>query len=146
MATDVTKVYSRFLQKISDFKILENPSYVPNLLLGFYLSATSNFIQCEKDLSTVLLNEDDTDSPLLIAGDISNQEIEIISLLMVIEYLRPAIVSDETIKQALSDSDFKASSQANHINQLKDLQRYLVKEVNVKINNYTYQGAIYDKK
>ena len=144
MATDITKVYSRFLQKISDYKLLDDASYIESLLFGFYQSATSNFFQCEKELST---NADEVEKgeAVLIDGDLNNQEIEIISMLMVVEYLRPAIVSDETIRQALSDSDFKASSQANHINQLKDLHKTLRKEVSVRINQYTFYGVTYDK-
>lgn len=153
MSTNITKVYASFLRKMSDYKFSidnngDNKEYIEETLYGYFLSARSQFYQCSKNLST---NRDDSEqyisaNEISISSSLTDYEIEILSLLMVIEYFKPIIIRNETLEQALGDSDFNIYSQANHINQLKDLYKELKRETNVKIGRYTYLSDIYDKK
>lgn len=151
MSTQITKIYSSFLRKLSDYKFSisneDDREYIEETIYGYYISARAEFVQCRKDLST---NRDSSDtyieaSDIFINSNVSDKEVEIISMLMLVEYFKPIIIRNETLEQALGDSDFNIYSQANHINQLKDLYRELKREANVKVGLYTFVSDVYDK-
>ena len=151
MSTQITKVYSSFLRKLSDYKFSvineQDREYTEETLYGYYISARAEFVQCRKNLST---NRDSSElyieaEKIFIEDSISDKEIEILSILMLVEYFKPIMIRNETLEQALGDSDFNIYSQANHINQLKDLYRELKPEANVKAGLYTFVSDVYDK-
>ena len=151
MSTQITKVYSSFLRKLSDYKFSvineQDREYTEETLYGYYISARAEFVQCRKNLST---NRDSSElyikaEKIFIEDSISDKEIEILSILMLVEYFKPIMIRNETLEQALGDSDFNIYSQANHINQLKDLYRELKREANVKAGLYTFVSDVYDK-
>ena len=151
MSTQITKVYSSFLRKLSDYKFSvineQDREYTEETLYGYYISARAEFVQCRKNLST---NRDSSElyieaEKIFIEDSISDKEIEILSILMLVEYFKPIMIRNETLEQALGDSDFNIYSQANHINQLKDLYRELEREANVKAGLYTFVSDVYDK-
>ena len=151
MSTQITKVYSSFLRKLSDYKFSvineQDREYTEETLYGYYISARAEFVQCRKNLST---NRDISElyieaEKIFIEDSISDKEIEILSILMLVEYFKPIMIRNETLEQALGDSDFNIYSQANHINQLKDLYRELKREANVKAGLYTFVSDVYDK-
>ena len=151
MSTQITKVYSSFLRKLSDYKFSvineQDREYTEETLYGYYISARAEFVQCKKNLST---NRDSSElyieaEKIFIEDSISDKEIEILSILMLVEYFKPIMIRNETLEQALGDSDFNIYSQANHINQLKDLYRELKREANVKAGLYTFVSDVYDK-
>lgn len=152
MSTRIDKIYASFLRKLSDYKFSisdeESREYIEETLYGYYSSARADFFQCQKDLST---NRDDSNdyieaTNIFVNSKLSEQEIEIISTLMLVEYFKPIIIRNETLEQALGDSDFNIYSQANHINQLKDMYRELKREANVKVGRYTFVSDVYDKR
>lgn len=151
MSTQITKVYSSFLRKLSDYKFSvineQDREYTEETLYGYYISARAEFVQCRKNLLT---NRDSSElyieaEKIFIEDSISDKEIEILSILMLVEYFKPIMIRNETLEQALGDSDFNIYSQANHINQLKDLYRELKREANVKAGLYTFVSDVYDK-
>ncbi len=71
---------------------------------------------------------------------LSDYEIDIISNLMLVEYIKPQYLSSEVIKQSLSDKDFKIHSQANQLREIGLLYRNLRKEARKMITEYTYMG------
>ena len=58
---------------------------------------------------------------------------------MVVEYLRPIMISDDVTKQKLSDKDFKVTSQANQLKELRMLYKSMISEANKLITQYTYR-------
>ena len=148
--TVITSVYRRFLNKISDynFSLINNEKEViEDNLLQLYMSATPRFPQCRKDLGTNYTNIEDIPSGeyITIKSNLTSLEQEIISKLMLIEYLRPVIIKNEVIEQVLGDSDFNLYSQANHLNQLQSLYNTMKKEVNSDISKYSFlKDGIYD--
>ena len=56
MSTQITKVYSSFLRKLSDYKFSvineQDREYTEETLYGYYISARAEFVQCRKKLST----------------------------------------------------------------------------------------------
>lgn len=146
MSTKITRVYNSFLQKISDYKFLDDKEYVESILYGYYVTASAEFIQCPKDLSTNADEEDILPDVVLIKSDLNNLEVEILAMLMIVEYFKQIMIRNETLEQALSDSDFKILSQANQINQLKDFYKEIKRETAVKVTKYTFAGEVYDKR
>lgn len=55
--------------------------------------------------------------------DLSQEEIKIIATYMVVEWLGQQLASVEVTRMKYSGSDFKFTSQANHMHKLKDLQK-----------------------
>ena len=150
MSTNIEKVYNRFLTKISDYKYsltYSSKDEIESSLLDLYISASTHFIQCKKDLSTNYESMDlvPVNEYVFINGDLNNREVEILTKLMLVEYMRPIIIRNETLEQALSDVDFVIYSQANHINQLQSLFDNMKKEANSDMIEYSYmETGAYD--
>lgn len=133
MGTRVDEVYDVFLHKINDFYIANNltDEEVEHSLSIYLSTASARFVRCRKSLALDATKENfiETLEPI---------EIDILTSLMVVVYLEPQLVTSDLIKQALSDKDFKIYSQANHINQLKDLVKTIKGDANKSITQYTY--------
>lgn len=55
--------------------------------------------------------------------DLTQEEIKIISTYMIVEWLGQQLANIELIRMKYSGSDFKFTSQANHMHKLKDMQK-----------------------
>jgi hypothetical protein len=140
MATPYSDIYSRFLQKISDYTFLSmSQTDIEANLSGYLLSAISSFKRCKQDLTQ--RNQDSATFTITL----SDEEIEILSVLMVVEYLSPKLVTAELLKQNLSGKDYTIYSQANHINAIKALRDGYSSEAERKIIRYTYDNADFSK-
>lgn len=80
----------------------------------------------------------------LIETELTPYEIEVIVKLMIVEQLKPIVLSSEVLKQSLSDKDFKIYSQANQLRELNLLYRLIQKEANKMITEYSFIDVIYD--
>jgi hypothetical protein len=130
--TSISEIHDSFLSKISEYTYLALPTEeIAEDLLRFYKSARPRFRECTKDLSLDKEN-------LLINSELDEYEIEIIVNLMLVEWLRPNMLSSNVIKQNLSDKDFKIHSQASQLSQIKEAYKYLKQESNKMITKYTY--------
>lgn len=139
MGTNVEEVYIYFLNKISDYKMTINPDgsnvvIIKDSLKMFLRSAKTQFLTCRTDLNFI---ESDNGS-LHFKGELDDYEIEILSKLMLVEYLKPVIIRNETVEQALGDSDFAIYSQANHISKLLDLNHTIRAEAHSDMVRYSY--------
>lgn len=65
-------------------------------------------------------------------------EIDILTHLMLVEYMKPQLIATEVMKQSLSDKDFRIYSQANQLRELNLLYRLLQREAKAMITEYTY--------
>jgi hypothetical protein len=134
MATPYGDIYNRFLSKITDYDYINNQTAaeldetLENLLLG----AIPQFRKCKVDLS----NRDSTNEQF--NDTLSDYEIEILSHLMVVEYMTPHLIKDDFLRQKLSTKDYRMYSQANHIKEIRLLRQLLRNESKQMINSYTY--------
>lgn len=88
MATPYSKIYDRALAKITDYDLAVLPEDDVQLMLrGWLDSSIAKFRKCESDLS----DRDDELNAFNI--DLVDEEIEILALLMVCEWLEPQINS-----------------------------------------------------
>lgn len=139
MSTPYEEVYDFFLMKVKDYSFLQmsEESLYYDLEKFMRLSLTK-FRICKNDLS----DRDDELNKFNV--DLSDSEKDIISSLMVIEYLKPEITTSNLIRQAMSDKDFKIYSQANHLDQLLKLYNHVKNEAQKMLNNYSYYTSSLD--
>ncbi|AYP68250.1 hypothetical protein PQE75_gp229 [Bacillus phage vB_BcoS-136] len=142
--TYLSEVYGEFLAKISDYSLLDfsiTEDEINEQLFGYLKPAIRKFYKCKSNLNII---EDDVGEKIF-ESELHPYEIEILVSLMLVEYLKPTILSSETIKQSLSDKDFKIHSQANQLRELSLLYRQLKREAMTMITQYTYFGIEEEK-
>jgi hypothetical protein len=139
MNTKLSDLYDIFLSKISDYSFLD-----PNLmaeeideeLFGYFKSARTKFYRCKQSLNTT----EDQFGEKEFEVELTGFELEILANLMLVEYMKPQVLSSEVLKQSLSDKDFRIYSQANQLRELNLLYRLLQKEATKMITEYSYFG------
>jgi hypothetical protein len=140
MATPYTDVYEFFLSKISDYSFLKlTDEEIEEDLLIYLKTAIADFDVSKVDLSKrdEILRQFDE--------DLSDKEKDILARLMVVSYLKPRIITSENYKLAMSDSDYKIYSQANHIKEIMNIYKSMKSEADKLIVKYSYRGADLDK-
>lgn len=145
MTTKMDSLFKIFLAGISDYHIIDDKISQEEFyshLFDFYIGARAKFYRkCKKDLNT---NYPDYESvpvgeEMLINDDLDFEEMDILSILMRVEYLKPIIANTKVLEQVMSDKDFQLTSQANHLNQLINLYRESKSEATRAMTKYTYR-------
>ena len=143
MATLFASVYNRFLGKITDDMYMELtpmdtirdlqtllvdaiPGFeFPRKKLNFTISSSTNMEEEGFAItSTEGISHNDTSC---FEEELTDEEINILALLMMCSWLQRQVTSIENIRMKYSGSDFKMTSQANHLAKLltllKEVQR-----------------------
>lgn len=123
MATSFETIVDRFLGKISDDMYLElTPEDTIRDAKQFLLDAIPNF-----EFPRFALYDYDADAEQYNA-DLTEEEVNIFALLMKTAWLERQINSVEVTRMKYSGSDFKMTSQANHLSKLLQLKSENVRE------------------
>lgn len=132
MNTHYSEVDNLFLSKITDdFLLSMDESQIQNLLDVYRFSAGVKFKKCKKISNR---NED-----LRIFNEkLTDEELEILSNLMVLEWIKPRVNSIELLEPAMSTKDYQTFSNANHLNSLQALLKSTRNDVDRMIVSYTY--------
>lgn len=141
--TNLSEIYEIFLSKITDYEYVSvniTDEEINDELLGYLKSAITKFYRCKNSLEIT----EDVTGELTFESDLHPFEMEILATLMLVEYLKPRVLSSETLKQSLSDKSFKIYSQANQLRELNLLYRMLRTEATKMITEYTYFGLDLD--
>ncbi|HHU80515.1 MAG TPA: hypothetical protein GXZ35_04180 [Acholeplasmataceae bacterium] len=137
MATPYKDIFVSFLGKISDPYLADmTDNDIDAQLLKYLNSSIPKFRKCKQDLS--LKDESGFTETL------TDEEVEILANLMVIEWLRPQINNLEILKQALSPKDFTLRSQANHLKELQSLKKDAQSEISKLLVDYSYNNNVLD--
>ena len=138
MATPYEKVYNRFLQKITDFNLMELDDYTLNdMLKGWLSSAIVNTRKREHDLS---LRDDEVQE---FSEDLSDLEIELLALGMKLAWIDQSLNSTELTLMMIGGKEEKYYSQASHLSELRGLRTDTMLEMQ-KLHNYnTYINNSY---
>jgi len=142
--TNVSEVYDNFLSKISDYNLLMGNLTDEEILEdldGYLKTAITKFYKCKSSLKIIV----DAVGEKTFEEEVHPYGIEILTTLMLVEYLKPVVLSSEVLQQKLSDKDFKVTSQANQLKELTLLYRMLKKEAGKMITEYTYMDLGVDK-
>ncbi|WP_257984988.1 hypothetical protein [Bacillus sp. T33-2] len=138
MATSYEDIYSRFAPKITDYTFVNlSDTEVEEHFETFLKSSIIKFRYCDK-----LSDRDETLKQF--NKDLTEEEQEILSNLMCVEYLTPKLITDDLLKQTLSSKDYKLYSQANHIKELRELRDQFQKEANNLMILYTFNTSKLD--
>ncbi|MGG3045615.1 hypothetical protein ABEO76_21050 [Bacillus anthracis] len=134
MATPFSEIYKIFLGKIDSYDFAKLTKEELEEDLKDYLDlAISNFIVCTKDL------EDTTDEGF--NEKLTMKEKDILATLMVLEFLKPKMATDELIIQALTDKDIRMTSQANHLKLVMELSKQIERRVQTAMNSYAIRNT-----
>ena len=133
-------VYDSFLSKITDDMYMEfTPQDTSQMLYQLLVAALPNFEFPRQDLSYHLIpteeqsqdtNEGQDEQQLIWAfqNKLTPEEINIISTYMVVEWISQQLASIENTRMKYSGSDFKFTSQANHIQKLQKLKQHYTQQ------------------
>ena len=133
MATPYSKIYDRALAKITDSDLAIVPDEDLQLMLqGWLHSAISKFRKCASDLS------DRDDELATFNVDLVDEEVEILALLLVCEWLEPQINSTLLTSQFFGGKEEKWFSQSSHLSELKALRDEARTEARKLMRDFTY--------
>lgn len=152
MGTSFTKVYNRFLGKITDDMYIElTPEDTIKDLQNLIIDAIPGFEFPRKNLMDYEIKtavkredellpddfvigvvwgtipEDDAQIPNVIveqssfAAELTDEEINILALLMMCAWVNRQVASIENTRMKFTSSDFKMTSQANHLSKMMNL-------------------------
>lgn len=134
MITPFSKVYDRFFSKITDDMYMELTEFdTYRLVEQLLVSAIHSFEFPRVDLTNYILSSVTEENEIeRLEGqfneELSEEEINILATYMVVEWLGQQLASIENIRMKYSGSDFKFTSQANHMSKLTNLKEHYKQE------------------
>jgi hypothetical protein len=135
MATPFSKVFQRFLNKITDSDLASLPTgNLESIMTDFLQSSIVRFRKCKQNIK---------DFDLVLQQfniELSMEEIEILANWMKYEWLNQQVNRIELLKQSLSSKDYAMYSQANHLNALLALRDVTIKDVYTLMKYYSYDN------
>ena len=134
MATSYEIIYKRFLQKITDFNLIEIDDYSLEEMLDGWLKSS---IVRARTMNSDLSKRDDEVQEFL--EDLTDLDIEILALGMVNSWLDQYLNSTENVLQFIGGKEEKFYSQSNHILELRALRSDICREME---RLYTYDTYI----
>ena len=131
--TQYSTLYEKCLSKIEDPTLAMLPEEdLENMLHGYLMSAIAKHRKCEHDLS-------DRDEELKQFNfDLSDLEIEIISILMTREWISQRLNSVTNVMQVFGGKEEKWFSQSSHIKELREMDDRLRLEAQQLSRDYSY--------
>lgn len=116
--TPFSKIYDSFLDKITDDMYMElTKEDTEKLLKGLFLNALHFFEFPRQDIYN--FNEEGEEYNI----SLTSEEINIISTYMIVEWIGQQLASVENARMKYSGSDFKFTSQANHMTKLQAMKK-----------------------
>ncbi len=126
-------VYARFLSKIRDYEILNlEQEDITEVLHEYLVSAITHFNICKQDISS------SNRTNISFNVTLTDQEIEILAILMLYQWLNTKVYTTELLKQHLSSRDYRTYSQAAFLKEMLDLRRKVKMESQQMLGNYSY--------
>lgn len=128
--TYFSRIYSNFLSKVTDEMYAETwtEEDLKRDLETILLSALTHFNFPKFPLYNFQVSSENENGDMqegYFGSKLSQDEIVILADLMMIEWMTRQIMTTENIKQKVySSSDFKVSSQANHLDKLRKIHEY----------------------
>lgn len=134
MATPYQTVYDRALQKCTDYDLVTLPDIeLTEMLHSWLLSAIAKFRQCKNNL------KDRDDELAQFNSDLEDEEIEILAIMIVREWLQPQLRSTLLTRQIFGGKEEQYYSQAAHLKELMDMDNSLKVEAQKLTRDYTYK-------
>lgn len=137
MATSYETLYSNLLPKFKDYDIpVMTVEEVKDLLHDFLIPAVARFHICRQDL------KDRNDVLQQFNIDLSDNEIEILSNYMLLEFIDSTYIRTPILlKVALPSVDTRAFSLANHLDKLLSMHSTYLRENESLLARYAWLGG-----
>ena len=138
--TSYEKIYDRFLQKITDYKMLDlTDTEIRQECAKWLSSAIAKFRRCKNDLSQ---RDDELET---FTVELLDVEIEILSTLMVSEWLAPQLNSVLYTSQFFGGKEERWFAQANQLDKLMTLKDNNDLEAKKLMRDYGYQTKLWNR-
>lgn len=116
MATPYEKVYGRFLNRTTDFNLVDLDDHTLNEMLKGWLHSAIVNARTTSDLSA---RDDEVE---VFNNDLTDRDIELLAMGMTMAWLDQYLNSTENVLQFIGGKEEKYYSQANHIAELRALR------------------------
>lgn len=140
--TSYETVFNRFLQKIEDVELASYSEDEQFEIMTGWLDSAISYIEFDNIQLVSDLSDRDNDAGEFMS-DLSNFEIELISMYMVCAWLEPKINSIETYLLFVGASGEKWSDQNNRATQLRNMRDAQFLAARKFARNYGYQHSDY---
>lgn len=137
--TEYNTVFSVFRDKVTDTELVmldESQEY--EVLYGYMKNAISKFGR----LCSKLADRDDEQK--CFTDDLTEMEIDILTELMVVAWLKPKYLRNENFRNNLSTKDYSFYSPANLLNQLRQTYEGAQKNARSMMNTYSVLNSGYE--
>ncbi|MCM1315246.1 MAG: hypothetical protein NC244_07765 [Alistipes senegalensis] len=134
MATSYSDVINMFIFKTKAYKLMDLPledkneiavSYLKSACAKFYKKCKHNLLNCDEDFQT-------------FEEDLDLDEMDILSEIMITEWLSPQIYNDELLESRLNTKDFTEYSPAKLIEQIRNVYNESRTKAKYMMIQYTY--------
>lgn len=120
--TPSSVVYDAFLRQITDDMYMELTYDDTVKMLSELLESAIPWFEFPRQSLDIEVAGDGSED-FYFVNDLSNEEIKILAVYMTQEWLGQQLASIENTRMKYSGSDFKFTSQANHMSKLQSLQK-----------------------
>ena len=128
--TPFTEVYEKFLSKITDDMYMElTPQDTYKLLYQLLISSIHKFEFPRQSLEYDQVPTEGFDEngnfnvEYVFINKLTSEEINILATYMIVEWIGQQLASVENVRMKYSGSDFKFTSQANHMQKLLQMKK-----------------------
>ena len=129
MGTLFTSVYDRFFSKITDDMYMElTPQDTLKDVRNLLVNAIPGFEFPRKTLNYIINISKENEDLSEFSEELTSEEIDILAILMMNGWLQRQITTIENIRMKYSGTDFKMTSQANHLAKLLTLQKEIERQ------------------
>jgi hypothetical protein len=133
LGTSYSEVYQKFVYKVEAYKLLEIPVADRETVIQAYLEAA-----CAKFYKTCRTDLINRDGDIGFKETLAFDELDILTDLMVVEWMQPKIYSDELMESRLNTKDFSEYSPAKMIEQIRGTYALCRKNAKQAIIDYSY--------
>lgn len=134
MSTPYSKIINRFLRKITDYGLLEFSDDIKDeMIIELLDSACGTFERlCKSDLS---LRDDNSQE---FQEDLTSNEINIITEIMISEWIKPFEYTNELLENSLTTRDWNEYANSNQLRVVSAVAERIEKKCDKLMKDYSY--------
>ena len=139
MATPYEKVYSRFLNKCSDFNLVDLDDHTLNEMMKDWLDSAIIRTRTSSDLSA---RDDEAE---VFENDLTDQDVELLSMGMVLAWLDQRIQSTEYTSLFIGGKEQKFYAPSAQLAELRNLRADILREMQqIHCYNTYFNNSYFD--
>lgn len=132
MSTPLSDIYNIFLSQVGlDILAELEQDVAEEIMLDYLVCAITDFDICKKDL---------TISADAIVSDLTLEEKMILAKSMILYWLQPKKLKEDTLRNAITDGDYNKKSSANLLDKLIKLDEHTKADIKRRLYRYSFRG------